>query len=192
MKKLWFLLLLMMLTAALLVGCTSNADTLPSPTPGMTNPIMPMTSPLMTDGMGVSPTPDSSMTPAGSSAPASSSPGSYATMEEAKKASEAMGEAIEKLAEVDEAYVVPTGNTALVGLELDDQYQGEVDDRLKKMVLARVQTVDKNITGVAVTADSVMMLEIKALEKLLDGAGSLSDLADKAAEQVKKIVVFTE
>ena len=75
---------------------------------------------------------------------------------------------------------------------LDDQYQGEVDDRLKKMVLARVQTVDKNITGVAVTADSVMMLEIKALEKLLDGAGSLSDLADKAAEQVKKIVVFTE
>ena len=132
------------------------------------------------------------MTPAGSAAPASSAPGGYATLEEAKKASEAMGEAIERLTEVDEAYVVPMNHTVLVGLELDDQYQGEVDERLKKMVLARVQTVDKNITGVAVTAEKLMVLEIEALEKLLDGAGSLSDLSDKAAEQVKKIVVFTE
>lgn len=191
MKKSWFLLLLMILTAAMLAGCASNADTLASPTPDATNQ-MPMVSPMTTENMEASPTPDSSMTPAGSAAPASSAPGGYATLEEAKKASEAMGEAIERLTEVDEAYVVPMNHTALVGLELDDQYQGEVDERLKKMVLARVQTVDKNITGVAVTAEKLMVLEIEALEKLLDGAGSLSDLSDKAAEQVKKIVVFTE
>ena len=191
MKKLWFLLLLITMTAALLAGCVSNADTLPSPTPGVTN-MMPMVSPMTTESMETSPSPDASMTPAGSNAPASSAPGSYATLAEAKKASEAMGEAIEKLTEVDDAYVVPTGNTALVGLKLDEQYQGQVDDRLKKMVLSRVQTVDKGITGVAVTAESMMVLEIEALEKLLDGAGSLSDLSDKAAEQMKKIVVFTE
>lgn len=190
MKKTWILLLLMILTAALLAGCASNADTLASPTPGATQQ-MPAVSPMTTNGAMASPSPDASMTPAGSSSPASSAPGSYATLEEAEKASEAMGEAIEKLAEVDEAYVVPVGNTALVGLELDDQYQGEVDERLKKMVLSRVQTVDKNITGVAVTAEKLMVPEIMALEKLLDGAGSLTDFTEKAAQQLKKLVVFT-
>lgn len=191
MKKTWLLLLLMLLSAALLAGCASNADTLASPTPGATDRI-PLTSPLATQGTDAGLAPDASMTPADSAAPAGGTPGGYATLEDAKKASEAMGEAIERLTEVEEAYVVPAGGTALVGLEMDEQYQGEVDDRLKRMVLTRVQTVDKSITGVAVTADRLLVPEIEALEATLDGVGSLSELADKAAQQIKKLVVFSQ
>lgn len=190
MKKTWTLLLLLAMGAALLSGCASNADMLASPTPGATH-LLPQASPNATDGMMSSPGPANSVSPDMSSAPTLGA-GGISTLEDAKKASEEMEDALEKLTEVDDAYVVATGENALVGLEFTAQYQGEVDDRLKKMVLSRVQTVDKTIRGVAVTADEKLVKEIDALSETLESATSLDAIATQAEELMGRIQVYTE
>ena len=186
MKKIWLLLLLTVLSAALLTGCASNADTLASPTPGATG-MLPQILPEATNGAAVSPGPDASTT-----ATPSASAGGIKSLEDAKKASEAMEDAIEKLTEVDDAYVVATGSTALVGIKFTAQYQGKVDDRMKKMVLTRVQTVDKTITGVAVTDDAELVKKIDDLAETLENATSLSAVTAQAEELASQITVYTE
>lgn len=192
MKKFWFLMALLMMTAVLLTGCTSNADTLASPTPGATQ-MIPQVSPNPTDGMMDDLMPDlmPSASPDASAAPALGA-GGITTLEGAKRASEMMEDALEKLSEVDDAYVVATGSTALVGLEFNGQYQGGVDERLQKMVLTRIQTVNKTVTGVAVTAEADLVRQIESLAETLENATSLSAVTTQADELMAAIPVYRE
>ncbi|MBR0227391.1 MAG: YhcN/YlaJ family sporulation lipoprotein [Clostridia bacterium] len=180
MKKTLMFLMLTLLSAALLTGCASNADTLASPTPGATN----MLDNLMPGTATESPmTDNATMQPEGTAAPA-------ATIEDTRKTVQAMEEALEKLSEVDDAYVITLGDTALVGLEFENQYQGGTDERLKKMVLARLQTVDKNIAKVAVTSDEPLVTSIEALTEVLKSASSLEDVNKRAEDVLKQLTVY--
>lgn len=182
MKKTLLILMLTLLSAVMLTGCASNADTLASPTPGATNMLnnlMPGTgtateSPMMDN---------SAIQPDGTAAPA-------ATIEDTRKNVQAMEKAVENLSEVDDAYVITVGDTALVGLEFEKQYQGGTDERLKKMVLARLQTVDKNIAKVAVTSDEPLVTSIEALTEVLKSASSLEDVNQRAEEILKQLTVY--
>ena len=60
---------------------------------------------------------------------------------------------LKQISEIDDARVVVTGNTALVGVHFDRAYQGEMTERIREMVAAEVMTADPEITTVAVTAD---------------------------------------
>ena len=175
------LLLLLMLAAALLAGCASNADTLASPTPGATNRVESIL-PGVTESASPSPT----------QAADNGTMGGINSLEDAKAESEKMEEAIQKLTEVDDAYVVAVGNTALVGVKLTEQYQGKVDDRLKKMILTRAQTVDKGITRVAVTDDETLVAAVQALADALESATSMGGISSQLDELAEKIQVFTE
>ena len=180
MKKTLMFLMLTLLSAVLLTGCASNADTLASPTPGATN----MLDNLMPGTATESPmTDNATMQPEGTAAPA-------ATIEDTRKTVQAMEEALEKLSEVDDAYVITLGDTALVGLEFENQYQGGTDERLKKMVLARLQTVDKNIAKVAVTSDEPLVTSIEALTEVLKSASSLEDVNKRAEDVLKQLTVY--
>ena len=198
MKKHWMLMALLMLTAALLTGCASNADMLATPTPGAM-PTQPMVSPSVTEGLDTRPDlmpdvmPDlmPSASPDGSAAPALGA-GGVTTLEDARRVSEQAEDALDKLSEVDDAFVVITGSTALVGLEFNSQYQGGVDERLKQMVLSRIQTVHKSITGVAVTDDAQLVQQIEALSDSLEEATSLSAVATQAEELIRQITVYRQ
>lgn len=186
LKKIW-LLMLLFLSAALLAGCASQADTSPaSPSPEATGLIESIL-PGMTDRPDVNPTAgamatdDPSMPGAG-----------IERVEDAQTRSKAMEEAIEKLSEVENAYVAAAGHTALVGLEFTKQYQGKVDDRMKKMVLTRVQTVEKGVTGVAVTDDAEMVKKIREISESLDNAASMSAVKAQVDELARDIKVYTE
>ena len=182
MKKTLLILMLAVLSAVMLTGCASNADTLASPTPGATNMmdnLLPGTGTATESPM----TDNATMMPDGTAAPA-------ATIEDTRKNVQAMEEAVEKLSEVDDAYVITVGDTALVGLEFENQYQGGTDERLKKMVLARLQTVDKNIAKVAVTSDEPLVTSIEALTEVLKSASSLEDVNKRAEEVLKQLTVY--
>ncbi len=189
MKKMLLFLMLAAAAAMLLTGCASSADTLPSPTPGTNN----MIQPLMPDtngnnGMGMNT--GATAMPSGTAQPLNN--GNTMTVESAQKAAQDMKEAVMKLSEVDEAWVVPMGDTALVGVKFDSQYQGGADDRLKKMVLTRVQSVDKAFTKVAVTDNAALVTGIQALAETLKGASSLDDVNTKAEDMLKQLTVYSE
>ena len=194
MKKILLILLLTAGAAMLLTGCASSADTLPSPTPGTGNGNG-MIQPLIPDmdsgrnGAGMTSGQATNM-PATTAQPLNN--GSTMTVETAQQAAQAMKEAVIKLSEVDEAWVVPMGDTALVGVRFDSQYQGGADDRLKKMVLTRVQSVDKAFTKVAVTDNAALVTGIQALAETLKGASSLDDVNTKAEDMLKQLTVYSE
>ena len=176
-KKLWILFLLGVAAAFVLTGCASGAATQESPTPG----VSPSADPLnMTAQPG---------TPMGTDMPEGQINGGM-TLEDTKQAAEDMEDAVEKLSEISEAWVVPMGETALVGVQFAKEYQGEADDRLKKMVLTRLQTVDKALTGAAVTDNAALVTGIQALSKTLEGASSLDEVNSKAEEILNQLTVY--
>lgn len=186
MKKIWLIPILCLSLALLLSGCASNADTMASPSPSaspMTSPSYePTTSPMATENP-AGQTDGTNMTSAAAG-------GGITTLEDAKKKSEDMEDAIEKLTEVDEAYVVAVGNVALVAVDFGAQYQGALDERLQKMILTRVQGVDKGITSIAVATDEANTQAVKELSEALEDASSLSTITAQAEALAKKLTTY--
>lgn len=187
MKKIGFLGLLLLAAALLLAGCAGNAGTLASPTPG-THTAMPSASPgaentpmLTTDMPILSDLQEGAAAIMG-----------LTSLQDVQTASEEMEDAVEQLSEVDDAYVIAYEDTALVGLEMNSQYQGSVDERLQKMVLGRVQTIEKSITGVVVTDDAEKVRKIELLAEQLDDATSLTDITARLEEIKMDMPVYRE
>ena len=161
MKKGWMLLGISVLSLTALTGCTSSADTMPSPSPSATmsataSPSV-TTSPMASLSPAMTVSPDTEGVPAGIN-----------SVEDSKRVSERVSEEVEKLSEIDDAEALVAGNIALVGVEFDSQYQGGLTDRVKEMVQERVDMVDKTVTTVHVTDDGEMMTRIAELREKLD------------------------
>ena len=89
------------------------------------------------------------------------------TVEDAQRVSDEVSEEVEKLSELKSAEAVVMGTIAVVGVEYDAQYQEGMTDRLKEMIEARVQAVDKSIVTVHVKdseSDYQKLMELR--EKL--------------------------
>ena len=184
--------------ALVMTGCTSGPDmtTVTSePTATlMTNPnITPLTSPEaspaatgvlpgMIDGMedatGIDMTPGTTMVPESTG---------VTTTDKAKRAVEQIEEELERLSEVDDAEVIIAGSKAAVALEFDDQYQGGVDDRLRGIVKARIDSVISGISTVAVTADKTIFEALDALGDQLDTVRDMSALEKDLDAVIRKI-----
>lgn len=147
MKKRWILLVLLVLGVAVLSGCTSNADTLPSPSPSV--------SPMMTTTPMVTAMPTATVTPTVQAG--------VTTLEDVQRVSAVVKKEVEKLSELSNADVVVAGNIALVGIQYDTQYQGGLTDRIRQMVEQRVEMADKSVTVTHVTDDKTMVQEIQKL-----------------------------
>ena len=121
MKKLWLLLPLVLLAAILLTGCASSADSLSTPTPGNSgaqNNLIPHLTATGTPGPSVTGLPSATGTPDNGNNGAAS----VQRPEDVRDASKKMADAIERLSEVDDAYVLALGDTALVGLKFAPEY----------------------------------------------------------------------
>ena len=171
--KTWKLILTCTLAMGLLVGCASNADNMMTTTP-TTQPMQTTQQPAATNV----PT----MYPA-TTAPAASAM-SITTVDDAKRIADQIEDELEKLSEVDEAYVVVFGEAALVGVEYDEEYQGGTTQRIEDMVKDRIKTVHQGITKVYVTDDPIQVTAIKALEDVVDGGSVAFDDLSRQAQEI--------
>ena len=169
-----------------LTGCASNADTLMSPGPTVNSTQMPGTQ-LKDDIEDMLP----GMSPKSSASPTSDMPVTSSnvpdTLDKSRTVSNEMEEAIDLLSEIDDASVVAIGNQALVGVEFESQYQGELDDRLSGMILARIQTISKGVNELFITSEAETYRQIEALSDSLETASSLSDVAARFTELTQSI-----
>lgn len=157
MKKTWILLALTIPCLGLFSACSSSADTMPSPSPMVSE--SPETSPSVSPS--TSPEASPSTDPSVSISP--TEPDVTMSIDEAEALSEKIRTEVEKLSEVSTVTAVVAGNIALVGLEYDAQYQEGLTSRITEMVTERIETVDKTITSVQVTDDSAIIEELDAL-----------------------------
>jgi hypothetical protein len=121
---------------------------------------------------GLSPSTSPSGSPEASSMPAE---GGFTAEDLTKMRSE-----VTKLSEVKEATVAAMGESALVGIEFDDAYQGTLTARITEMVTEKIKNVNPSIKTVHVTVDSTLYKDIDALSKK-NGAtqAEYDDLAKK-------------
>ena len=178
MKKTWVPWVISLMSLVLMTGCTSSADTLPSPSPSAST--TPSNTPMVSLGptATMAPSMDDAGMPQGSmpgdTAASAANPNATAgvnSVEDAERVSDRVTDEVEKLSELDDAEAVVAGNIALVGIQYDAQYQGGLTDRLKQMVEDRVDMVDKTITTVHVTDNAEQVKKIAQLREKLDNGG---------------------
>ena len=130
--------------------------------------------------------------PAGVTTPAPTDGGLAQDLEDAKRAVENAfdwktnaGEVqsrINQFSEIAASYVVVNGPTALVGVEFDPQYRGEMTERIRQMIAGVVMSYDATVQTVAVTAQAE---DVQAVRSLAERAANGSDEADLKTEMDK-------
>lgn len=88
------------------------------------------------------------------------------------------------------ATCVVTGDTALVGLQFDEQFKGDVTDSIKKSVDKRVKKIDSSIKRVVVTADPDLLSRIKTVAKDIENGKPLSGFTTEVEEIIRRINPF--
>ena len=207
MKK-TLLILSAMSLAVLLVGCKSSTDMISatnepmstaSATPNITT-VIPGTNDGLTDGTnGMDGMTDGTngMDDAmnGASGMDGILPGTtvipeatgVTNMDKAKRVIEQIEDELERLSEVEDAEVVIAGNKAAVGVEFDDQYKAGLDDRLRKVIKERIDSVISGISTVAITTDEGIRDAIESLGERLDTMSDMAALQSDLDAIIKKI-----
>ena len=201
MKKTLFTLSALMLTM-LLCSCSAKDDmsiatneptasAWPSTSPSVTTVLPSVTDNMqdgmmdgMTDGMTDGGNGADSVLPGSTVIPESTG---VTSMDKAKRVIEQIEEELERLSEVDDAEVVIAGNKAAVGIEFDDQYKAGLDDRLRKIIKERIDSVIGGISTVAITADEGVMDAIESLGERLDTMSDMAALQSDLEAIIKKI-----
>lgn len=100
---------------------------------------------------------------------------------------EKIADSIVDLPGVDDATVVITGNTALVGVDIEEELEGKVVTDLKKQIVTRVKQIDKNIKNVTVTADPDLFERIDDIAQEINRGRGMSEFADEVREIIRRI-----
>lgn len=202
MKKIWILTVLTIVSLSLFTACASEADTLVSPSPSGS----PMVTPAPTQQM----SPNNNGVPGETGAPAGDAAGNgmtgsmgmngsmgngngstagqtgangVTTMEDSRRISEQVAEEVEKLSELDEAEALVVDNMAVVSVKFDDQYKSGMDDRLRNMIEARVQAVNRNITNVYVVEEES---DFNALTKIRESLTNANYTVEQLRQELMK------
>jgi len=151
-KGLLFTMMLAALALAL-TGCfRTTTDVTPTPTPV----------PLVTDMPGVATVmPGTTLAPSGAVNPGATvmpaQPFDWATN------AATIENRINMFSEIQQASVVTSGNTALVGVVFTPQYKGEMTQRIRDMIAGEVMAADPSIQVVAVTSEAQDVATIQQL-----------------------------
>ncbi|SHH70600.1 sporulation lipoprotein, YhcN/YlaJ family [Caloranaerobacter azorensis DSM 13643] len=100
---------------------------------------------------------------------------------------EKIADSIVDLPGVNDATVVITGNTALVGVDIEKELEGKVVTDLKKQIVTRVKQTDKDIKNVTVTADPDLFERIDDIAQEINRGRGMSEFADEVKEIIRRI-----
>ena len=164
-RKFFMLIVFAVLIAVTVAGCRANNNsvtpsTSPTRIPSATS-VAPSVSasPNTTGGLGTT-EPMMSGTPG-----ISADPGAMTTenMNDTTAAA-AITEQLDKLSEVKASQAVVVGDTVLVSVEFDNQYQGGMTDRVRQMVEEKVKAAigDKTVVKVIVVRNKIINIVVKA------------------------------
>jgi len=100
---------------------------------------------------------------------------------------EKIADAAARQKEIESATCVITGNTALVGVQFDEQYKGELTDAIKKKVEERCMNADSTIRNVVVTADPDIVSRIEEMWRDIRGGKPISGFTSEINELLNRI-----
>lgn len=190
MKKLLIPMILMALLAAL-AGCASKTDGMDAAGTGT-----PMTSPdvewddqgeALPGATGGLPETMPDTLPGTGTGRTTNTMTGLTTASRARKAIGEIEAELMRLSEVRDAKVVAAGNTAVVALDFDSQYQAGVNKRMEDMVRDRIKSVSGGIENVIVTDDRTVRDTLASLGDRLDGEADMTGLESELQKIIREM-----
>ena len=211
-KKIWVLLSIILVIGVIaLAGCTTadrrpdttpnqNRTTVPrqtrvtpptTPTPGTTRttPNNTRVTPRTTSPRTISDSPGTKDIP-GTTSPRRVRRTETIDNDTARSQAKRIADAIAKERNIDSASCVITGDTALIGVQFEKQYKGELTDAIKKSVEKRVKDIEPDIDNVVVTADPDLLSRIKTIASDIENGKPLSGFTKEIEEIIRRINPF--
>ena len=172
----------------MLTSCAAGTEPTPSPSPSAAVSESPSAQPEATNGM----MPDTSagVMPEGTGGPGTGlvpEEEGVTTSADARRAVEAIEDELERLSEVKDAQVVIAGDTAVVALTFDSQYQGGLDERMREIGRERSDGVVKGIKTVEITAATDLMTALEKLGDRLDGEADMAEIRRELDTLINRI-----
>ncbi len=106
--------------------------------------------------------------------------------EDTRKARE-IAKKIERLDNVDRAYVLISGNTAIVGIDMDRNVEGQITRDLKDRIEKIVKDTKNDIENVSVTADPDLFTRIRNMAEDIVNGRPISGFAEEFEEILRRI-----
>ncbi len=100
---------------------------------------------------------------------------------------ERLADAAAQQKEIESASCLITGDTAMVGVQFNKQYKGELTDTIKKQVDRKVREADQRIKRVVVTADPDLVSRIEEIFRDIGNGKPISGFADEINEMINRI-----
>lgn len=100
---------------------------------------------------------------------------------------ERVANAAARVKEVESATCLITGNTAMVGLQFNEQYKGQLTDSIKRQVEKRVRETDNRINRVVVTADPDLVSRIEEIFREIGNGRPISGFTEEINEMINRI-----
>jgi len=94
---------------------------------------------------------------------------------------------VEDIQGVNKAYVLISGNTAIVGVDMDNNAEGQVTRNLKQKIEKAVKRVDNDIDNVSVTADPDLLTRIQNMFEDMDKGNPIRGFTDEFQEILRRI-----
>ena len=188
MKRTLLAACLAAMAGLMLTGCVAGTEPIPSPSPSAAVSESPSTQPEATGG--IMPDTSTGVMPEGTGQPGTGlvpEEEGVTTAADARRAVEAIEDELERLSEVKDAQVVIAGDTAVVALTFDSQYQGGLDDRMREIVRERIDGVVKGIKTVEITEDTDLMTELEKLGDRLDGEADMAEIRRELDTLINRI-----
>jgi len=104
-----------------------------------------------------------------------------------KDRAEKIADAAARIKEVKSASCLITGNTAMVGLQFDEQYKGQLTNAIKRQVEKRVRETDNRINEVVVTADPDLVSRIEEIFQKIGNGRPISGFTEEINEIINRI-----
>ena len=183
MKRTLLAACLAAMAGLMLTSCAAGTEPTPSPSPSAAVSPSPSVQPEATTG--TMPDTSAGVMPEGTGLVPEEE--GVTTSADARRAVEAIEDELERLSEVKDAQVVIAGDTAVVALTFDSQYQGGLDERMREIVRERIDGVVKGIKTVEITEDTDLMTELEKLGDRLDGEADMAEIRRELDTLINRI-----
>lgn len=164
----WLIFLLAVMTLGFaLTGCLAarrpvpNTPTNPQPIPTTPAPTVPSPSPA----------PNPKLTPGAND----------------RAVAERIQRTVNEIPDITKSYVVVIGNTALIGVDINEATRGPIDEPLKQRIAAKAQGEERSITQVYVTADPNLVTRIRRLADSIIEGKPVTGLLNEVMEILQKL-----
>lgn len=104
-----------------------------------------------------------------------------------RKTAKKIADRIEEIQGIDDAYVLISGDTAIVGVDMDNEAQGQITRDLKQRIERTVKNVDNDIKNVSITADPDLLTRIRNMFKDMDEGNPVEGFVDQFEEILRRI-----